>query len=187
MSRNKLVEAALDMVEQRVLALGTGLQGFWLLSAASCYVESCKAPALAAAWQKRMPDHLIALFSKMCLTQTPRGDRSGGSASGSAGAGSSDVHLARYIAQIQQTSECVGGGFGSETSVLPSSTYGLADSLGVSAYSMLLLLLAPTDAVCRSKVLESSSNDTTLMNTIDPFSWGKLRMEDWSFAGPFDA
>jgi len=115
------------MVEQRVLALGTGLQGFWLLSAARCHTESCKDPNSSSDRQRKMTNRIIALFTRICLSQAHKGSDSA----------SSDTHLARYITQIQQTSEYVGAP-SSENSLVPLSVFNLADNLGVSHPSLMV-------------------------------------------------
>ncbi|KAL8639976.1 MAG: hypothetical protein Q9226_008799 [Calogaya cf. arnoldii] len=40
-----LIESALNLVEERILALGDGFRGFWLLFAASCSISQCRTPA----------------------------------------------------------------------------------------------------------------------------------------------
>ncbi|KAL8726519.1 MAG: hypothetical protein Q9166_006651 [cf. Caloplaca sp. 2 TL-2023] len=92
------IESALNMVEERILALGDGFRGFWLLFAASCSImahnpgsNNCQTSnssqpdratdtsAAAAAWQEKIVNHVIVLCSKICLCQVNRSNGAGGS------------------------------------------------------------------------------------------------------------
>lgn len=96
--RTGLIESALSMAEQRVLILGTDIQSLWLLSAASCFVESNEDPVSSAICKKRITDSIIALITKMCVTQQNR----------NLGFAFSDAYLARHVLQIQQICDEVG-------------------------------------------------------------------------------
>ena len=90
----QLVDRALHIVEERILALGDGLRGFWLLFAASCLVEHHKNPATSASWQEKVVNRVIVLCSKICLCQVNKGqDRE-----------HPDALFARYMKHIQRTS-----------------------------------------------------------------------------------
>ena len=90
----QLVDRALHMVEERILALGDGLRGFWLLFAASCVVEHHKNPATFAVWKEKVVNRVIVLCSKICLCQVNKGqDRE-----------HPDALFARYMKHIQRTS-----------------------------------------------------------------------------------
>lgn len=92
------------MIEQHVLSLGTDLQSLWLLSVASCYMESRRDPSTNSASKNRITDNIVALFSKMCWAQKQK----------TVGFGLSDVHFAHYIMQIHQVCEDVGQMMGSK-------------------------------------------------------------------------
>ena len=90
----QLVDRALHLVEERILALGDGLRGFWLLFAASCLVKHHKNPATSAVWKEKVVNRVIVLCSKICLCQVNKGqDRE-----------NSDALFARYMKHIQRTS-----------------------------------------------------------------------------------
>ena len=90
----QFVDRALHMVEERILALGDGLRGFWLLFAASCVVEQHKNPANSAVWKEKVVNRVIVLCSKICLCQVNKGqDRE-----------HPDALFARYMKHIQRTS-----------------------------------------------------------------------------------
>ena len=90
----QLVDRALHMVEERILALGDGLRGFWLLFAASCLVEHHKNPATSAVWKEKVVNRVIVLCSEICLCQVNKGqDRE-----------PPDALFARYMKHIQRTS-----------------------------------------------------------------------------------
>ena len=95
--RSRIIEASLDMVEQRVLALGTNLQSLMLLSAASYFIQAKKDPGSSSEWQKRITDHMVALLNKMCRTQERN----------STGSDSPDNHLTQYVRLIQRTCETI--------------------------------------------------------------------------------
>ena len=90
----QLVDRVLHMVEERILALGDGLRGFWLLFAASCLVENRKNPATSAVWKEKVVNRVIVLCSKISLCQVNKGQ----------GREHPDALFARYMKHIQRTS-----------------------------------------------------------------------------------
>lgn len=94
----RLVESAINMAEKRALILETDIQSIWLLSAASCFSKSSIDPAASALSKKQTTDNIIALITKMCLTQQNK----------HVGFGFSDTYLAHHILQIQQICDEVG-------------------------------------------------------------------------------
>jgi len=67
------MEKVFDLIEERVLSVGNEFQGFWLLFAASCFIDANQ-PAALAAWQKKNTDRIVALFDRICMCQK---DKSG--------------------------------------------------------------------------------------------------------------
>lgn len=90
----QLVDRALNLVEERILALGDGFRGLWLLFAASCFIEPHKDPAVSAVWQEKIINRIIVLCSKICLCQVDR----------SQNGDTADALFARYMKHIQRTS-----------------------------------------------------------------------------------
>ena len=90
----QLIDHALHLVEERILALGDGFRGFWLLFAASCFIEPHKDPATSALWQEKVVNRIIVLCSKICLCQVDRGQNKA----------NADALFARYMKHIQRTS-----------------------------------------------------------------------------------
>ena len=90
----QLIDQALHLTEERILALGDGFRGFWLLFAASCLVEQNKNPATSAVWQEKVVNRVIVLCSKICLCQVNDGQNTE----------TSDALFARYMKHIQRTS-----------------------------------------------------------------------------------
>lgn len=58
-----------DLIEERIISVGNEFQGFWLLFAASCFIDSNQEPAALAAWQKKNTDRIIALFDRIYMCQ----------------------------------------------------------------------------------------------------------------------
>lgn len=90
----QLIDQALHLVEERILALGDGFRGLWLLFAASCFVEPNKSSSTSALWQEKVVNRIIVLCSKICLCQVNKGQDKE----------SSDALFARYMKHIQHTS-----------------------------------------------------------------------------------
>lgn len=84
----------MSLIEERILALGDGFRGFWLLFAASCFIEPHKDPAASAVWQEKVINRIIVLCSKICLCQVDR----------SQNGDTADALFARYMKHIQRTS-----------------------------------------------------------------------------------
>lgn len=120
-----LIESALNLVGERILALGDGFRGFWLIFAASCSISqwptsaypdrnsyhvsqspnnldpstgSSATTVTSAAWQEGIVNHVIVLCSKICLCQVTKPDGARG------GQESADSLFARYMKNIQRTS-----------------------------------------------------------------------------------
>ncbi|KAB8349836.1 hypothetical protein FH972_023849 [Carpinus fangiana] len=89
-----LIQRSLDVMEERILAHGDGFRGFWLLFAASCFIEAHRDPIASAAWQEKTINRVILLCSKLSLCQVNRGQQKE----------SSDALFARYMKHIQRTS-----------------------------------------------------------------------------------
>lgn len=89
----QLIDRALHLVEERILALGDGFRGFWLLFAASCFIEPHKNPATSALWQEKVVNRIIVLCSKICLCQVNKGQNKE----------NADALFARYMKHIQRT------------------------------------------------------------------------------------
>ncbi|KAF4629857.1 hypothetical protein G7Y89_g8293 [Cudoniella acicularis] len=141
-SRSNLVESALEMVEKRVLALGTDLQGLWLFSAASYYTQSCRDPASSSTCQKRLTDHIISLFTKMCMTQEHKG----------LSFSSSEDHLARCIMQIRQTYGDVGATTNNEGDL--SMILFLASVVVLAAIAVVISSTHRFDGAVVSKIID---------------------------------
>ena len=84
----------MSLIEERILALGDGFRGFWLLFAASCFIEPHKDPTASAVWQEKVINRIIVLCSKICLCQVDR----------SQNGDTADALFARYMKHIQRTS-----------------------------------------------------------------------------------
>ncbi len=90
----QLIDRALQLVEERILALGDGFRGLWLLFAASCFIEPHNNPATSALWQEKVVNRIIVLCSKICLCQVNKGQNKE----------NSDALFARYMKHIRRTS-----------------------------------------------------------------------------------
>jgi hypothetical protein len=172
--RSRIIEAALEMVEQRVLALGTNLQSLMLLSAASYFIQVKKDLGSSSEWQKRIADHMVALLNKMCRTQERDSTVSN----------SPDNHLTQYVRLIQKTCETIGPGPD------PAANMRNRDSLIMSVRSN-PCFIERLDAVLAD--LERTKQNIPHLDEIeqmpgqmDNLDWTKLQMDDWDVSGLLD-
>lgn len=63
------IEIALNLIEERMMVLGDGSRGFWLVFAASCFTDALKDPEKNAAWREKIINRIISICSTISNCQ----------------------------------------------------------------------------------------------------------------------
>lgn len=66
------MDRLLELVEARVLRLGVGFKGYWMLLAASCFEEAMQEGPTSTTWRARVVDRCASLYYKLASAQPPR-------------------------------------------------------------------------------------------------------------------
>ncbi|KAB8343245.1 hypothetical protein FH972_022834 [Carpinus fangiana] len=95
----------LDVMEARILRLGIGFKGYWMILASSCYVEADTQGPTSTSWRTTMIDRCAALHYKISSGQVTARVQQQASVVVSATAGAKDIDMVEATGAAPQTND----------------------------------------------------------------------------------